>query len=435
MNRLSHLTATALIALSGAAAASPSPHWVTSWQASPQPVWGSDFLFPTLIPEQLQDQTFRQTARLSLGGSRLRVRLSNAYGTGPLRIGAASVAAQPGQPPQPLRFDGHPGVVIAPGQDRLSDPLALSTADRQALQVSVYLPDRTPLQTFHWEGRQTSWIAEGDQHQQPALRGAHNTTARLLLSGIEVEAAATARAVVVIGDSITDGATASLDQDQRWTDHLAARLAPAGVAVVNAGISGGRLLRNGMGEAALARFQRDVLDLPGVASVIVLIGINDISWPGTAFARDETRPTLAELQAGYRELADRAHAQGLRILGATLPPFAGALPGTPLEDYYQADKDALRRQLNAWLRSGSPFDAVIDLDAALRDPADPSRMAAAYDSGDHLHPGGAGNRAMAEAVDPGLLLGGKGAEPLAGATGSDPTRRTGSDPLKAGKGL
>ncbi len=405
MNRLSQLTATALLALSGAAAASPAPHWVASWQASPQPVWGSDFLFPTLIPGQLQDQTFRQSARISLGGSRLRVRLSNAYGTQPLRIGAASVAAHATDTPQPLRFDGQPGVVIAPGQDRLSDPLSLPTADRQAVHVSVYLPDRTPLQTFHWEGRQTSWIAPGDQHQRPALHDASSTTARLLLSAIDVEAPASARSVVVIGDSITDGATASLDQDQRWTDHLAARLAPEGVAAVNAGISGGRLLRDGMGESALERFQRDVLDQPGVASVIVLIGINDISWPGTAFARTQARPNLAELQAGYRDLAQRAHARGLRILGATLTPFAGALPGTPLDDYYAADKDALRQQLNAWLRKDSPFDAVIDLDTALRDPADPSRMAAAYDSGDHLHPGDAGNRAMAEAVDLDVLMG------------------------------
>ncbi|WP_447944951.1 SGNH/GDSL hydrolase family protein [Stenotrophomonas indicatrix] len=405
MNRLSQLTATALLALSGAAAASPAPHWVASWQASPQPVWGSDFLFPTFIPGQLQDQTFRQSARISLGGSRLRVRLSNAYGTQPLRIGAASIAAHTGDTPQPLRFDGQPGVVIAPGQDRLSDPLSLPTADQQAVQVSVYLPDRTPLQTFHWEGRQTSWIAPGDQHQRPALHDASSTTARLLLSAIDVEAPAIARSVVVIGDSITDGATASLDQDQRWTDHLAARLAPEGVAVVNAGISGGRLLRDGMGESARKRFQRDVLDQPGVASVIVLIGINDISWPGTAFARAQARPSLAELQAGYRDLAQRAHARGLRILGATLPPFAGALSGTPLDDYYAADKDTLRQQLNAWLRTDSPFDAVIDLDAALRDPADPSRMAAAYDSGDHLHPGDAGNRAMAEAVDLDVLMG------------------------------
>ncbi|HDS1132098.1 TPA: SGNH/GDSL hydrolase family protein [Stenotrophomonas maltophilia] len=408
MNRFSQLVTTALIGLSSAASAAPAPHWVASWQASPQPVWGPEFLFPTLVPAALQDQTFRQTARISLGGSRLRVRLSNAYGTQPLRIGAASVAARAGDTPQPLSFEGQPGVLIGPGQERLSDPLPLATADRQALQVSVFVPGPMPVQTFHWEGRQTSWIAPGDQSQAQTLNGASSTTARLFLAGIEVEAPTSARSVVVIGDSITDGATASLDQDQRWTDHLAARLAPRGIAVVNAGISGGRLLHDGMGESAPARFQRDVLDQPGVSSVIVLIGINDISWPGTAFARKQARPALAELQAGYRALAEQAHRRGLRILGATLMPFAGALPGTPLDDYYHSDKDALRRQLNAWLRTDGPFDAVIDLDAALRDPADPSRMAAAYDSGDHLHPGDAGNRAMPEAVDLDVLLGGQG---------------------------
>lgn len=405
MNRFNQLTTTALIVLSSAASAAPAPHWVASWQASPQPVWGAEFLFPTLVPATLQDQTFRQTARISLGGPRLRVRLSNAYGTQPLRIGAASVAAHAGATPQPLSFDGQPGVSIEPGQERLSDPLPLATEDRQALQVSVFVPGPTPLQTFHWEGRQTSWIAGADQTRARDLQGASSTTTRLLLTGIEVEAAHSARSVVVIGDSITDGATASLDQDQRWTDHLAVRLAPRGVAVVNAGISGNRLLRDGMGESVLARLQRDALDQPGVDSMIVLIGINDISWPGTAFARAQPRPSLAELQTGYRALAELAHRRGLRILGATLTPFAGALPGTPLDDYYQPEKEALRQQLNAWLRSDSPFDAVIDLDAALRDPSDPSRMAAAYDSGDHLHPGDAGNRAMAEAVDLEVLLG------------------------------
>lgn len=404
MNPLIRLATGALFALSASLPAAAAPtHWIASWQASPQPVWSSGFLFPTGVPQALDDQTFRQTARISLGGPRLRVRLSNAYGTTPLRIGAASVAGNVGQTPQALTFDGQPGTVIAPGQQRLSDPLALPTADLQAVQISLHVPGPTPLQTFHWDGRQTSTIAPGNQTAVTDLRDGTTTTARLFLTGIDVEAPADARSVVVIGDSITDGATASLDRDQRWTDHLAARLAPQGVAVVNAGISGGRLLRDGMGEAALARFQRDVLDQPGVTSVVVLIGINDISWPGTAFARAEPRPSLAELQAGYRQLAKRAHARGVRIVGATLTPFAGALPGTPLDDYYQPEKDVLRSQLNAWLREGSPFDAVIDLDRTLRDPASPARLAAAFDSGDHLHPGDAGNRAMAEAVDLAVL--------------------------------
>jgi lysophospholipase L1-like esterase len=404
MNAFTRLAATALLTATTTAAATPPAPWVASWQASPQPVWGADFLFPTGIPAQLQGQTVRQTARLSLGGNQLRVRLSNAYGEQPMRIGAASVAVAPGQAPTPLAFDGRAGVVIAPGQERLSDPLALATVDLQAVQVSVYLPGRLPLRTFHWDGRQTALIGTGDQTRAPVLATTSTTTARLFLTGIDVQAGATARSVVVIGDSITDGATASLDRDQRWTDHLAARLAPRGVAVLNAGISGGRLLRDGMGDAAVSRFQRDALDPPGVASVIVLIGINDIAWPGTAFAREAPTPTLPELQAGYRRLAERAHARGVRILGATLPPFAGALPGTPLDDYYQPTKDALRHQLNAWLRNDSPFDAVIDLDAALRDPAHPERLAPTFDSGDHLHPGDAGNQAMADAVDLEALL-------------------------------
>lgn len=381
------------------ARAAPPPHWVASWQASPQPVWGSDFIFPTNLPPALNDQTFRQTARISLGGPRLRVRLSNAYGTAPLKIGSASVASAAGARPVALAFDGHPGIEIAPGQERLSDPVALRTEALQAVQVDVYVPGPTPLQTFHWDGRQTSAIAPGNQSRASALRDSTPTTARLFVTGIEVEAPASARSVVVIGDSITDGATASLDRDQRWTDHLASRLSPKGVAVVNAGISGGRLLSDGMGESVLGRFQRDVLDQAGVTTAIVLIGINDISWPGTAFAPDQPQPSLAELQAGYRQLVERAHAAGVRVVAATLLPFVGALSGTPLEGYYQPDKDRLRQQLNAWLRTDAPFDAVIDLDQALRDPADPARMAQAFDSGDHLHPGDAGNRAMAEAVD------------------------------------
>ncbi|KAF1017543.1 MAG: hypothetical protein GAK31_00809 [Stenotrophomonas maltophilia] len=245
MKRLRPIASASLLALApvsiatATASDAPPSHWIASWQASPQVVWGRDLLFPTLVPGQLQDQTFRQTARLSLGGPRLRVRLSNVYGTQPLTIGAASVAAQAGAPPLALSFDGRPGVRIGPGQQRLSDPLALATQDLQTLQVSIYLPQPTPLQDFHWEGRQTSWIAPGDQSRAAGLKDAAATTARLFLTGIEVDAPASARSVVVIGDSITDGASASLDQDQRWTDHLAVRLAPHGMAVANAGISGG----------------------------------------------------------------------------------------------------------------------------------------------------------------------------------------------------
>jgi lysophospholipase L1-like esterase len=393
-----------LVGLAQAAEPMPS-RWVASWTASPQPVWSPDFLFPSKVPAVLRDQTVRQVVRVSLGGSRLRIVLSNIYGRQPLVVGGATVglAAEEGAvvtaSVRKVTFGGRTTATIAPGAPLLSDPVDLPVPALAKLSVSLYLPQPTPVTTFHWDGRQTAWIVAGDQVTAAGLKAdAQTTTARLLLAGVEVEAAASAWAVAAIGDSITDGASASLDADTRWPDFLAARLAPQGVAVINAGISGGRLLADGMGVNALARLDRDVLAQPGVRSVLVLLGINDISWPGTAFAPDAELPTLDALVAGYRQLIARVRARGLRAIGATLTPFRGALPGTPLADYYAPDKDALRRQLNAWIRASGAFDAVVDFDAALRDPDDPSRLMPRFDSGDHLHPGDVGNRAMAEAV-------------------------------------
>lgn len=391
--------------------------WVASWQASPQPVWKTDFLFPSNVPAELHDQTVRQVARISLGGTHLRIVLSNAYGQQPITVGRATVA-RPDQNQQDgtvdggslraVTFSGRDAATLLPGASLISDPVALPVSALGRVMVSLYLPNATPLTTFHWDGRQTGWIVAGDQAATPTLHGAEptrlRTTARALLTGIQVETAPPARAVVVLGDSITDGATASLDKDHRWPDFLAERLAPHGVAVVNAGISGARLLRDGMGVNALARLERDVLAQPGVRSVIVMLGINDIAWPGTAFERSAPRPTLNDLAAGYRQLIEQARSRGIRVVGATLAPFEGALPDTPLADYYHPGKDALRKQVNDWIRHSGAFDAVIDFDAVLRDPTHPARIAAHFDSGDRLHPSDAGNRAMADAVDLDALL-------------------------------
>lgn len=397
--------------------------WTAAWMASPQPVWGPAFLFPTHLPSELSDQTVRQVARVSLGGQRLRIVLSNTYGKAPLVIGKAVVARPQGGNDgavdegslRSVTFGGQQAATILPGASLLSDPVPLPVAALTQVTVSLYLPEPTPVSTFHWDGRQTSWIVRGDQTTALSLKAqagsAQSTTARPLLTGIQVETDRTAQSVAVIGDSITDGATASLDKDSRWPDFLAARLAPYGVGVVNAGISGARLLSDGMGSNALARLERDVLAQTGVRSIVVALGINDIAWPGTALAREAPRPTLDALKAGYLQLIEQARSRGLRVIGTTLTPFEGALPGTPLADYYHPDKDALRQQVNAWIRHGRAFDAVIDFDAALRDPAHPTRMAARLDSGDHLHPGDAGNRAMAGAVDLGALLPGLGAIP------------------------
>lgn len=389
-----------------AALPSQAGTWIPSWTANPEASWGEEFALPTGTPATIDNQTLRQVVRLSLGGRRVRLELSNAYGHEPLVVGAAQVApaSAPGRG-RAVTFGGQAVVVVPPGAPVLSDPVELDVASLASLAVSLYFPKPTPTRTFHWDGRQAASLAPGNQVGAAQLPPTPGLAARIFLSGVAVEADAPRGSVAVIGDSITDGNGATIDADARWPDFLAARLAPQRIAVLNAGISGGRLLSAGMGESALARFDRDVLAQPQLRSVIVLIGINDIAWPGTAFDPQSRSPELAELIAGYRQLIARAHLRGVRVLGATLTPFEGALAGTPLADYYQPHKDALRRQLNAWIRNSGEFDAVLDFDALLRDPAQPSRLQPAFDSGDHLHPGDAGHRAMADAVPLRALLG------------------------------
>ncbi|MEC5159855.1 SGNH/GDSL hydrolase family protein [Janthinobacterium sp. CG_S6] len=403
----------AMAMLAGRAAhAADTGAWIGTWSASPQPTWGADFAFPTNIPATLQDQTIRQVARISLGGKRVRVALSNEYGSAPLRVGSAHIALAgagsaivPGTD-RPLTFGGNTFAVVPPGAPLLSDPVDLALAPLASVAVSVFLPHATAATTFHWDGRQTAYLAPGEHVASARIEAERTTTARIFLSGIqvEVEAAADAGAVVVLGDSISDGNGAGVDANARWPDFLAARLAPRKVAVLNAGISGARLLGDRMGANALARFERDVLSQPRLKSVVVLLGINDISWPGTAFDPHGVRPSAEALIAGYRQLIARAHLRGVRVVGATLTPFEGALAGTPLDNYYHADKDQLRQAINAWIRGGGEFDAVLDFDALLRDPARPRRLRSEFDSGDHLHPGERGNRAMADAVDLDVLF-------------------------------
>jgi lysophospholipase L1-like esterase len=407
-----------LFALLGASLLAPTApaadagQWVSTWQASPQRVWDDDFVLPSQVPASIDDQTVRQVLRTSLGGKAVRLVFSNAYGTTPVTIAHVTVGhAVPGQPAavsqlHPVTFGGDATARILPGASLVSDPVAMPVPALARLVVSVYVPTAIQVRTFHWDARQTSWLSPGHRSADPDLRvtDRREMRTRLLLSGVQVETGKPAATVVVLGDSITDGATATMDADHRWPDALAERMAPHHVAVINAGISGARLLSSGMGDNALARMDRDVLAQPGVRALIVLLGINDIAWPGTAFAREERRPSFHELVAGYRQLVAQAHARGIRVIGATLTPFEGALPDTPLSDYYHRDKDALRQQVNAWIREGGVFDAVVDMDAALRDPSHPARLAPRYDSGDHLHPGDEGNRAMADAVPLDVLL-------------------------------
>ncbi len=393
------------------ASTATTAEWIGSWTASPQSSWGPDFLLPTNTPAQLSNQTVRQVASVSLGGHRVRISLSNAYGKAPLVIGAAHIARAEGNSriaagsDRPLTFGGKASVTIMPGASVRSDPAALEVSPLSEVAVSLYLPQVTSTSTFHWEARQTAYIARGNQVGAAALPGGTRLPTRVFVTDIQVDAPADARAVVALGDSITDGHGATADRNQRWPDFLARRLAKDHVAVLNAGISGGRLLSDGMGVSGLARFERDVLGQPKVRSVIVLLGINDISWPGSAFEPAAAPITARQVIAGYRQLIARAHAHSIRIVGATLTPFEGALEGTPITGYYNTDKEQVRQAVNRWIRSSGEFDAVVDFDAATRDPQHHARFLALCDSGDHLHPGDAGDRVMADAIDENTLFG------------------------------
>lgn len=369
----------------GAHDALAQEQWTTSWYAAPQPAWDATFTLPMNVPARLDNATVRDTVRLSTGGQRLRLVFSNRYGHEPVRLGAVRIG--PDGATRALTFSGQPGAAILPGATVTSDPIAFPVQPLSRLTVTTWLPAPTSVASFHWGAQQTIRIDNA------------SVGGRLFLSAVLVEAAQPARTVVALGDSITDGNGSTPDADRRWPDILAERLAPHGIAVANAGISGGRLARDGMGVSALARLEQDVLSQPGVSDVIVLLGINDIGWPGSPFAPGERPATLDELTAAYRQLVAASHVRGVRVTAGTLPPFEGALAGTPYAGHYSPGKERLRQQLNDWIRTAGAFDAVVDFDAVLRDPAQPHRIRPAFDSGDHLHPGDAGYRAMAEAID------------------------------------
>jgi lysophospholipase L1-like esterase len=403
-------------------AAAPPPtrgaeagNWIGTWAASPQPIWDADFFAPLTIPRSMWNQTVRQIAHVSIGGSRLRIVLSNEYGTRPLTIGAAHIGlAGSGSSivagsDRPVTFSGRASFTIPPGAPAVSDPVDLTVPPLGNLAVSLFLPEITPLTTFHWEGVQTAYIAADNQVGEREIKSVETTKARVLLSQVQVDAPSDARAIVTFGDSITDGATSTPDANHRWPDFLAERLQQAGnvhVAVLNEGISGARVLRDRMGDNALARFDRDVLDQAHADTVVLMMGINDIGWPGTILVpKGEAPPSADDVIFGYQQLITRAHAHGMRIIGATLTPFEDTFHGNPLYGYYDEEKEKKRQAVNEWIRNSGAFDGVIDFDAVTRDPANPKHILATYDSGDHLHPQDVGYKAMADSIDLSLLKG------------------------------
>ncbi|EAQ25901.1 SGNH/GDSL hydrolase family protein [Roseovarius sp. 217] len=403
MKPITATTALMLFALS--AGMGHAKDWTPAWAASPEAVWSTEFDFPTGLPDSIAGQFIRQPLTLAWGGDSLRITLSNSYGTRPLPVDAATVApggaaaALEGQE-QPVLFGGNPWVIIPPGARITSDPVALTIQAGQRISITLRYGDDAVAQDFHWDARETSFVLDGDRIDE-------EITARVSLAGVLTDHPAE-MVVVAMGDSITDGNGATMNEDVLWPDFLARRLAPQGVAVINAGISGGRLLSEGMGESVLARIDRDAFAVPGIDAVVLLIGTNDIAWPGSPFAPDEAPMTLERLQAGIAAIAAKARIHGVRLIVGTVPPFRGALPGTPMEaTYWSAAKDTLRSEFNDWLRKPDLIDGLVDFDAVLRDPDEPSRLRPSFDSGDRLHPGDVGNKAMAAAISLELLKGEK----------------------------
>ncbi|MCS0616517.1 SGNH/GDSL hydrolase family protein [Massilia kyonggiensis] len=374
--------------------------WRTGWSSAP------DSAGPALPA-----QTLRQVVRTSTQGTRVRIRLSNLYGTQPLAVGAAHVGLSAGAArvaagsDRPLLFGGRPGVTIAAGSSALSDPVDLAVAALQPLAVSLYLPAPVAVSTVHgFVLRPTYLKAAGDATGAADFPSAATDDNLYFLSDVEVLGPDAGRTLAVVGDSIADGVGAGSAETAGWPDALAARLqaepALATIGIANEGIAGNRILNDAskpyVGPSALNRFDRDALDKPGVRWVLVHEGVNDIT--GTRLlAAPADRVTVEQIEAGMRRLAERARARGVKIWAGTLLPFGGT------KRFWSEDAERDRLALNAWIRTAGVFDAVVDFDAALRDPADATRLNPAYDSGDHLHPNDAGYRAMAQQVDLRLL--------------------------------
>jgi lysophospholipase L1-like esterase len=400
---------------SNAQNATDDGHWVSAWAASMQEAPK----FPGLPPAPVLDnQTLRMVVRPAAGGQRVRVRLSNAFGTGALAIGSAHIAVTqegskivPGTD-HPLTFGGQASVKIPPGAPLVSDPVDLKVAPFTELSVSIYIPASATTSTQHFWAQHSSYIGgPGDVTAKAELPVQKTTQSWYWLAGVEVWAPRRVVTTVALGDSITDGAGAKQGDYADWPDVLAKRLAaeddsPA-MAVVNAGIGGNRILHDGAGVNVLARFDRDVLAQPGVDNLIILEGINDIGWPhmklpGRNGAAPRENPfagqavTSQDLIMGLQQIIARAHAHGIQVFGATLTPYEGA-------GYYSADGEAVRQAVNHWIRTSRAFDGVFDFDAAVRDPEHPARFLERYDSGDHLHPSAAGYKAMADAIDTPVL--------------------------------
>jgi lysophospholipase L1-like esterase len=415
MTRHAGLALVLVVVLSVGAAAQQNgrEHWVATWAAAPHT---AAFALPGAQPlRSISNQTIRMIVPATIGGRRIRVRFSNTYGTAPLTLTAAHVAIRkenssivPGSD-RTLTFGGKPSFTLPPGARAVSDAVDLDVADRADIAVSVYVEGKADLATVHATVPYASFVSQsGNTAAAADMASASTQRSWYWIDGIDVVAAPEVGAIVAFGDSITDGAASTPDTNGSWPSVLAGRLLAAGrrTAVVNLGISGNRVLHDGAGVSALARFDADVLAQTGARTLIVLEGINDIGFPSippgrfgpTAFDPKTEDVSADEIIGGLRQLIERARTHGLKVLGGTLTPYDGAL-------YFSPAGEAKRQAVNSWIRTSKAFDGVIDFDAAVRNPEHLSKFVDALQSGDNLHPGNAGYKKMADSIDLTMLDG------------------------------
>jgi len=391
--------AAALTADTGVAFA--QPHWVGTW-STPQQVPEPNNALPA---HSLDNATLRQLVRISIGGSVIRIRVSNAFGTSPLRIDSVHVARAitPGSSridpasDRTVIYSGQRDIVIPAGAEYLSDPIPMQLAPLTTLAVSMHFPEQPAGETGHPGSRATSYILSGDHVADAELTGATTVEHWYFLTEVDAEQPSRSNAVAVVGDSITDGHGVPTDSNKRWTDVLAQRLVAAhrDVGVLNLGIGGNRILLDGLGPNAVARFDRDVIDRPGVKYLIVLEGVNDLgtSTREHPISAADHQALVQHIIAGFAQMIARAHNHGIKVFGATIMPYAGS-------GYYHPDtaNEADRQAINAWIRTPGHFDAVVDFDKLVRDPKRPAYLRPDYDLGDGLHPSVKGYQAMGNAV-------------------------------------
>ena len=373
--------------------------WVGTWASSPLLDAHAKNAEELLTAGTQSGATLREVVHVSMGGETVRVRFSNLYGTSPLVIGAVEIAQTlkgvaivPGTN-KAVTFNGQPSVSIPPGALAVSDPASFKLAPLSNLTVSFFLPKPTGPVTEHQLGNSTSFHVTGNMVSSASLESPATATSWYYLNGVDTLAAADAAAVITIGDSITDGAKSTIDTNQRWPDELARRLQAdpkyRSLAVLNEGISGNKVLLDGAGPSALARFDRDVLAQSGAKYLLILEGINDI---GRLHDNPDAGLTAADLISALNQMVVRAHAHGIAVIGCTLTPYHGA-------HYYTENGETIRKAVNEWIRTGGVLDGVVDLEAAVRDPNHPDTFLPTVDPGDHLHPNDAGYKAMGDAID------------------------------------